>query len=272
MGRRSAEEAENHWPGFVDALSTIVMVVTFLLIILAVVIFALSQMVEQEMIDAQSKQGHQQAEEQRPSEAVTAETEGQLSVESNTRVEKAQEALIETQDEGEKIDTATASQATKIAQSEFVPELSEALKSQTEIVSDDDLSVLSLKTEDQLEVTIAKIGDTTEDASVQTVKTNTYITLAFDSLTTKINDEAGAQLADFITSNSADTANSKLTIWSFSGTNLNSFSESQRVAYYRALATRNELIKNGASAENIAVEIRVGNTPETENTVQVTLN
>jgi len=36
------EQEENHWPGFVDALSTIVMVVTFLLIILAVAIFALS--------------------------------------------------------------------------------------------------------------------------------------------------------------------------------------------------------------------------------------
>jgi len=38
-----AEQAEeNHWPGFVDALSTIVMVVTFLLIILAIAIFVLS--------------------------------------------------------------------------------------------------------------------------------------------------------------------------------------------------------------------------------------
>ncbi|MEM9422913.1 MAG: hypothetical protein AAF986_10510 [Pseudomonadota bacterium] len=37
-----AQQEENHWPGFVDALSTIVMVVTFLLIILAVAIFALS--------------------------------------------------------------------------------------------------------------------------------------------------------------------------------------------------------------------------------------
>ena len=37
-----AQEDENHWPGFVDALSTIVMVVTFLLIILAIAIFVMS--------------------------------------------------------------------------------------------------------------------------------------------------------------------------------------------------------------------------------------
>lgn len=38
----AAEEEANHWPGFVDALSTIVMVVTFLLIILAIAIFVTS--------------------------------------------------------------------------------------------------------------------------------------------------------------------------------------------------------------------------------------
>lgn len=45
MARRQ-EEAENHWPGFVDALSTIVMVVTFLLIILGVVIFVIAQQIK----------------------------------------------------------------------------------------------------------------------------------------------------------------------------------------------------------------------------------
>ena len=39
---KAQENQENHWPGFVDALSTIVMVVTFLLIILAIAIFVMS--------------------------------------------------------------------------------------------------------------------------------------------------------------------------------------------------------------------------------------
>lgn len=39
---KTTDEEANHWPGFVDALSTIVMVVTFLLIILAVAIFVAS--------------------------------------------------------------------------------------------------------------------------------------------------------------------------------------------------------------------------------------
>ncbi len=43
-----AQEEENHWPGFVDALSTIVMVVTFLLIILAIAIFIMSLSIAEE--------------------------------------------------------------------------------------------------------------------------------------------------------------------------------------------------------------------------------
>ena len=52
-----AQQEENHWPGFVDALSTIVMVVTFLLIILAVAIFAMSLSIARnpEKDDADSK-------------------------------------------------------------------------------------------------------------------------------------------------------------------------------------------------------------------------
>jgi DNA repair exonuclease SbcCD ATPase subunit len=48
---RRIEEEESYWPGFVDALSTIVMVVTFLLIILGVAIFAISTQVSKAISD-----------------------------------------------------------------------------------------------------------------------------------------------------------------------------------------------------------------------------
>jgi len=51
MARRHEEE-ENYWPGFVDALSTIVMVVTLLMIILVIVIFVITQMIEKTVIVA----------------------------------------------------------------------------------------------------------------------------------------------------------------------------------------------------------------------------
>ncbi len=52
MAKRQEEE-ENYWPGFVDALSTIVMVVTLLMIILVIVIFVITQMIEKTVIVAE---------------------------------------------------------------------------------------------------------------------------------------------------------------------------------------------------------------------------
>lgn len=49
---RRHEEEENYWPGFVDALSTIVMVVTLLMIILVIVIFVITQMIDKSTIQA----------------------------------------------------------------------------------------------------------------------------------------------------------------------------------------------------------------------------
>ncbi len=51
MARRHEEE-ENYWPGFVDALSTIVMVITLLMIILVIIIFVITQMIEKTVIVA----------------------------------------------------------------------------------------------------------------------------------------------------------------------------------------------------------------------------
>jgi hypothetical protein len=45
----SAEGEVNHWPGFVDALTTIIMVVTFLLIILGATVFILSKKIVEQV-------------------------------------------------------------------------------------------------------------------------------------------------------------------------------------------------------------------------------
>ncbi|NJS14130.1 MAG: hypothetical protein HC788_05320 [Sphingopyxis sp.] len=58
-------------------------------------------------------------------------------------------------------------------------------------------------------------------------------------------------------------------IWAFASAETMSVSEARRVAYYRALATRNELIRNGVIPENINVEIRFGESAEKLNTVQI---
>src|SRR6476660_2820939 len=43
MAAASGEAEENYWPGYVDALTTMTMVLTFILMVLGIVIFILSQ-------------------------------------------------------------------------------------------------------------------------------------------------------------------------------------------------------------------------------------
>src|SRR4051794_29855406 len=45
-------EDENYWPGFVDALTTMTMVLTFILMVLGIVVFSLSQTVQRAHLEA----------------------------------------------------------------------------------------------------------------------------------------------------------------------------------------------------------------------------
>ena len=50
-----ASEEENHWPGYVDALTTMTMMLIFVMTILAVAIFGLSQNVSRSMVEKIAK-------------------------------------------------------------------------------------------------------------------------------------------------------------------------------------------------------------------------
>jgi hypothetical protein len=51
-GASSGEAEENYWPGYVDALTTMTMVLTFIMMVLGVVIFAMSQNISKTLIQA----------------------------------------------------------------------------------------------------------------------------------------------------------------------------------------------------------------------------
>ncbi len=52
MAQANNEQTENHWPGYVDALTTMLMVLTFVMMILGVAVFAMSQNVSRMLIEA----------------------------------------------------------------------------------------------------------------------------------------------------------------------------------------------------------------------------
>ena len=58
MAGASGETEENYWPGYVDALTTMTMVLTFIMMVLGVVIFSMSQNVSKAIIESVAAAAH----------------------------------------------------------------------------------------------------------------------------------------------------------------------------------------------------------------------
>lgn len=334
MGQRSVEAEENIWPVFVDLLSTIVMVVTFLLIVMSIAISVISQNVAKSFIESMSEKTQQgggdvnavtqftasgefaaetQATKPDPqakpetkpeTKAAAAETKAaeaaqasgsssassssassSSSSQAETKAASAQSSSsassgTETTPTDASAASASASDATetstetaKAAQdnARFAPKLAEELKSSAPAEEGKELSVLSRQAvEGEKRIVVAGMDRSTEEPAANTVaKASALLTLQFDPVGTRIDDTTSTAVAAFFTENAAAVKDRPLVIWAFASATTVSVSEARRVAYYRALATRNELIKNGVTPENINVEIRFGETDDTLNTVQI---
>lgn len=274
MGRR-AQEQENHWPGFVDALSTIVMVVTFLLIILAVVIFVLSQSIAKSFVESMTQQQDKGGGDMQSSEAFDAagafrsdteptETPTDASAaegaEAKAQASTARSAAKTAVTQEDDAETVTGDNLTTLAEEEL---------SDTPEIDGEDLAVRSRRVFDEEESISIGTPDITEE-SAQNIVTEaaTFLTIAFDPAGTKINEESTERIAEFLDKSQASLEGRKIAIWSFMDPD-GSVSQARRAAYYRALAARNSLLENGYLAENISLEIRPSPSPENNNTVRL---
>jgi chemotaxis protein histidine kinase CheA len=164
-----------------------------------------------------------------------------------------------------------ASESQKKADASFTPQLADELKSSQQANAGKEMAILSrevLKEEKRI-VVAAPDRTIEEEAATRVERASTLLTLQFDPTGTRIDEATVTAVAAFFTENGSAFKDRPLVIWSFASAETASISEARRVAYYRALATRNELIKNGVTPENINVEIRFGESADKLNTVQV---
>lgn len=263
MGRRSAEAEENHWPGFVDALSTIVMVVTFLLIILAVVIAVLAQNVSKSHLASQSEKSQTGGGDVQTIDPLNVSSTRTFEANLNTSQEPAQEQAEAKQE----------SQSESQSDGSIKSQSSETLKAEEVVDGNTALSVLSSKIgQEEERIEIAKT-EVENNKNVKVVNSsNTALTLAFDNISIKIDEASATKITDFISTNKDLNIDKNITIWSFGDASSSSISEQKRIIYYRALAARNELLKNGFSKEKIKVEVRFTAEANIINTVRVVVN
>ncbi len=226
MAGASADGEVNHWPAFVDVLTTVIMVVTFLLVIMSAAVMQLSQRVianfKQQMVQEAQKQQHRTGKDGKPIACAPG--------------------------------AAPVLSPRDAAAGTSVSELGAVLRSPTVIDGAERLSIRTRETPDTLKLQI-KAEEQPDDAKGVEVKTaDTLLKIGFAPNAATYDDANSARVISFIKGKARP--GTKYEIWSFAP-QTRSVSEAQRIAFYRAAMTRNLLLRAGLAPTDVTTQIRV---------------
>ena len=235
MGRRHQEE-ENYWPGFVDALSTIVMVVTLLMIILVVVIFSISQMISKSVDDANNA-GRPAAQDAQ----MQSQSQSEAQAQSEAQSQSEQKTGVQSQDQSSEVTQAVVIEAENTLQ----------IQSRA-VVDEQTIVVASQEAPDKAP----------EENRVKVESARQILTIVFENSGVELTGAARIEISAFLKENKSILEGMVLTTWSFYDPKSIALSQAKRRAYFRLLAVRNILIDNGFTGENLTVNVRAAPSDE----------
>ncbi|AUW56714.1 hypothetical protein C1T17_00080 [Sphingobium sp. SCG-1] len=225
MAGASAEGEVNHWPAFVDVLTTVIMVVTFLLVIMSAAVMVLSQRTLQTVKAQLEAKEHKTAD---PSAATSASAKDQNSQTNNHQV------------------TAEAGSSNA--------ELGAVLRTDKPINGSEALTIRTRETADTLKLQVKAMEQPDESKGVEVKTADVLLRVTFEPLAVRYNDDTSKQVMDFLSTR--QSPGMKYEIWSFAP-QTSSITEAQRLAFYRAAMTRNLLVRAGIKPADIYTQIRV---------------
>ena len=250
MARR-LEEEDNHWPGFVDALSTIVMVVTFLLIILGIVIFAISQQIAKTV--------------------TTAEVSGKPPTETVDRdiLEDETPQVAEVKPEGQPVEKQPTPAPSDVGVKES--QQSDTLTQAEAVESDNELQIQSRRVIEEKKVVVATEEANTKDTPDEVVVESAaqILTVLFKNQGLEVTSDASTEIKEFLDQNREQLRGAKLTAWGFYDPASTAQSQAKRKAYFRVLSVRNVLINAGFEGESLTINVRPAPTNEEIDQVRV---
>ncbi|WP_343652521.1 OmpA family protein [Herbaspirillum sp.] len=244
---------QNFWPGFVDALSNVVLVMIFVVVVFVVTLFYYSQKLAQTKVSKLISQTQSQVQREVKSsrndaaaaEASAAERQnGSATDAASTASASAAASAAETPGEREKareieqLKREVASLKAKLA----APPLQSDNGSLRSSAAPSSPNAIQVKTEpNDKEVAPGLRIDASEKA----------VTLNFDADSTQLNEEGGKALDNSIGDwiRRVKSSQGKIVVTGVIGSG--SYSESRRRAYYRTVAVRNYLIDAGVDKERV---------------------
>lgn len=214
MAARNEEEA-NYWPGYVDALTTMTMVLTFVMTILALAVFTLGENVSKAILTEILSEIDADA-----PENATSEVLKQVIVE---RVEDPVSDQIPPL-------TGTQPQATR-----------PPIESQPVNPAEIDARIIDDRQD--------------PDGRSDTRATPATLTVRYEGNEARLDNTTRTQVAEFLQS-SVDIRNAqRLLVRGFASAEMGGITQSRRIAYYRAMLLRAELIANGIPAGRIQIDV-----------------
>ncbi|WP_298190995.1 hypothetical protein [Novosphingobium sp.] len=225
MAGASADGEVNHWPAFVDVLTTVIMVVTFLLVIMSAAVMQLSQRVianfKQQLIEQEQKKQN-----------VGKDGKPVACAPGAVPVLSPRDAAPGTS----------------------VSELGAVLRSPTVTDGAERLSIRTRETPETLKLQVKAEEQPTDVSGVEVKTADTLLKIGFAPNAATYDDANAARVVGFIRSKARP--GTKYEIWSFAP-QTRSVSEAQRVAFYRAAMTRNLLLRAGLAPADVTTQIRV---------------
>lgn len=229
MAGASSDGEVNHWPAFVDVLTTVIMVVTFLLVIMSAAVMQLSQRVIQNFkAQMEAKEHSHDFDSKSAASKAAGGSEGQQDNRLNS--------------------PADAENGTSVA------ELGSILKSETIVNGTDRLTIRTRDTKDTLAIQVKAMEQPKETQGVEVKTAATLVKIGFAAAAANYDEDSAGKVMGFVKSHLAPGA--KYEVWSFSP-QTGSVSEAQRMGFYRAAMTRNLLIRAGVPPADIYTQVRV---------------
>ncbi len=253
MSGASSDGEINHWPGFVDALTTIIMVVTFLLIILGATVFVMSKkIVEQVKMELISK----------ASSKVVATAD----------VESLKKKLATAEAEIASLKRATSPLASpKDAENgTSIADMGGILRQDKVVNGEQRLTIRTRDSKDTEHIKVLAEEAVKDTTGAEVKSAHMLLNIDFAARAVTYTDDNTKQISSFLSANSDLTPSAHFEIWSYAPTTT-SVSEAERLAYYRALMTRNLLIKNGIPPQHITAQIRTNDQTQQGNSVKVVI-
>lgn len=209
------EETENHWPGYVDALTTMTMILIFVMMVLSIAFFSASSNSSRRLI-----------------ESIAEALGTKISGVGTSNDDVARQLVADVERERARL----ASEAARLA-------VLDAVK------------VKPPETPPREIETISDPPRSPPTAPVRADRDNAVLTLVFRTRATAIDQQAREALALVAGERKGAESETGLHLVAYANARDGALSDSRRVAYYRAMATRAELIARGIPAQRLTIRI-----------------